>query len=113
LPWEGSRCRTGCASDRVTRPLGVSDRDQGWGRRSGEGSYLSWRTSCRHTCIYVVRARFLNSDSSWDFTEVAVGRGRGTRGWCAEVSRMQVDVEFRGEGEAGHARSEGGGDSLH
>jgi hypothetical protein len=49
--------------------------------------------------------------SSWarDFTEVAARRGESTRGWCAEVSRMQVDVEFRGEGEARLARSGGGG----
>jgi hypothetical protein len=113
LPWEGLRCRTGRASDRVRWLLGVSGRDQGWGRRSGEGSYLSWRTSCRHAYIYVARAHFLNFDSSWDFTEVAVGWDGGTHGWCVEVSRMQVDVEFRGEGEAGHTRSGGGGGSLH
>jgi hypothetical protein len=30
--------------------------------------------------------------SSWarDFTEVAAGRGGGTRGWCVEVSRMSL-----------------------
>jgi hypothetical protein len=96
LPWEGPKCRMGCTSDRVTRLLRVSGRDQGWGRRSEEGSYLSCRTSCRHAYIYVVRARFLNSDSSWDFAEVAVGQGGGTRGWCAEVSRCRLTSNFAG-----------------
>jgi hypothetical protein len=54
--------------------------------------------------------------SSWarDFTEVAAGQGGGTRGWCAEVSRMSLRsggrwLVSRGRAGDGWFRGEGGG----
>jgi hypothetical protein len=75
---------------------------RGCQRRSGAQQDDAGMTTSARRCR-------LSEGSRWarDFVEVASGRGGGTRRWCAEVSRMQVDVGFRGEGEAGHARSGG------